>query len=79
MILYSTGTVFFIALSSPEDKAKTSESLIFICTREREKVHCKCTMWCTIHFIINLFNVGYVLLGVIYQLNFTVFMYVIWI
>jgi len=43
---------------------------------EREKVHCKCTMQCTVCFIIALFNVGNVLLCVIYQLNFTVFMYV---
>jgi hypothetical protein len=40
-------------------------------------VHCKCTMYCTVHFIIIiLFNVGNVLLCVIYQLNVTVFMYV---
>jgi len=44
--------------------------------REREKVHYKCTMQCTVHFIITLFNVGNVLLCVIYQLNFAVFMYV---
>ena len=44
--------------------------------REREKVHCECTMYCTVHFIITLFNVVNVLLCVIYQLNFTVFMYV---
>jgi hypothetical protein len=43
---------------------------------EREKVHCKCTMQCTVHFIITLFNGGNVLLCVIYQLNFTLFMYV---
>jgi hypothetical protein len=39
-------------------------------------VHCNCTLYCTVHFIITLFNVGNVLLCVIYQLNFTVFMYV---
>jgi hypothetical protein len=44
--------------------------------RESERVHCKCTMYCTVHFIITLFIVGNVLLHVIYQLNFTVFMYV---
>ena len=33
-------------------------------------------MYCIVHFIITLFNVGNVLLCVIYQLNFTVFMYV---
>jgi hypothetical protein len=33
-------------------------------------------MKCTVHFIITLLNVGNVLLCVIYQLNFTVFMYV---
>ena len=37
MILYSTGTVFFfMALSSLEDQAKTSESLKFS-ERERER------------------------------------------
>jgi hypothetical protein len=41
---------------------------------EREKVHCKCTMQCTVHCGITLFNVGNVLLCVIYQLNFTIFM-----
>jgi hypothetical protein len=41
--------------------------------RERGKVHCNCSMQCTVHFIITLFHV---LLCVIYQLNFTVFMYV---
>ena len=41
----------------------------------REKVHRKCTTQCTVHVIITLFNVGNVLLCVIYQLNFTVFMY----
>jgi hypothetical protein len=44
-----------------------------------EKVHCKCTMQCTVHFIITLFNVENVLLCVIYQLNFTLFMLVKWI
>jgi hypothetical protein len=44
--------------------------------RERERVHCKCAMYCTVHFISTLFNVGNVLLCVIYQLNFTAFMYV---
>jgi hypothetical protein len=33
-------------------------------------------MQCTVHFIITLFNVGNVLLCIICQLNFTVFMYV---
>jgi hypothetical protein len=42
---------------------------------ERENVHCKCT----VHFIITLFNVGNVLLCVIYQLNLAIFMYVTWI
>ena len=50
--------------------------LSYVREREREKLHCKCTMSCTVHFIITLFNVGNVLLCVIYQLNFTVFMYV---
>jgi hypothetical protein len=61
--------------------AKTSESLTFIHMRERErerekeKVCCNCTTQCTVHFIITSFNVGNVLLCVIYQLYFTVFMY----
>jgi len=42
-----------------------------------ERLHCKCMMQCTVHFIITLFNVGNVLLWVIYQLKFTVFMYVV--
>jgi hypothetical protein len=33
-------------------------------------------MQCKVHFIITLFNVGNLLLRVIYQLNFNVFMYV---
>jgi hypothetical protein len=49
----------------PCTHAKTSESLTYMCTTEREKVHCKCTVM--------LLNVGNVLLCVIYQLNFTVF------
>jgi hypothetical protein len=55
-----------------------SESLTFMNMREkeREQVHCKCTMQCTVHFIITLFNDGNVLLCIIYKLNFTVFMYV---
>ena len=52
---------FFTAQSSLEDWAKMSESLTFICTRQREKGHCKCTMWCTVRFIITLFNVDNVL------------------
>jgi hypothetical protein len=43
---------------------------------EREKVHCKCTMWYTVHVMITLFSVGNALLCVIYQLDFTVCMYV---
>ena len=62
-----------IALSSLEDYAKTSESLTLIRTRER--AHCKCTTQCTVH-IITLFNIDNVVLCVIYQLNFTIFMYV---
>ena len=34
--------------------------------RERERIHCKCTMYFTVNFIINLFNIGNVLLCVIY-------------
>ena len=44
--------------------------------RQTEKVHCKCTMECTVHFFITLFNVDNVLLCVIYKLNFNVFMHV---
>jgi hypothetical protein len=51
----------------PHAHAKTSESLTFICMREREKVHCKCAMYCTGHFSITLFNVGNALLCVIYK------------
>jgi hypothetical protein len=51
--------------------------LSYVWEREREKIHCKCTMLCTVHFTISLFNVGNVLLCVIYQLNFTLFVYVI--
>jgi hypothetical protein len=40
-------------------------------------VHCKCTMQCTVHFIITVSKVCNVLLCVIYQLNFTIFMYVV--
>jgi hypothetical protein len=36
----------------------------------------KCTMQCTLHFIITAINIGIGLLCVIYQLNFTVFMYI---
>jgi hypothetical protein len=57
-----------------------SESLNLIITRERERereeVHGKCTVWFTVHFIITLFKLGNVLLCVIYELNFTVFVYV---
>jgi len=42
----------------------------------QEKGQCKCTMQCTVHFIITLFNVDNVLLCIIYQLNFTVFIHV---
>jgi hypothetical protein len=33
-------------------------------------------MYCTVHIIITVFNVAYVLMCVTYQLHFTVFMYV---
>jgi len=56
-------------------KLKRQNSLLS-CVRERERVHCKCTVQCTVHYIITFFNVGYVLLYVIYHLNFTVFIYV---
>ena len=46
--------------------------LSYILERERENVHHKCTILCTVHFIITLFNVGNVLC-IIYQLIFTVF------
>jgi hypothetical protein len=48
--------------------------LSYIREREREKIHCKYIMSCTVNFIITLFNVWNVLLCVIYQLHFTVFM-----
>jgi hypothetical protein len=49
---------------------------LFSYARESDKVRCKCTMQCTVRFITTLFNVGKVLLCVIYQLNDTVFTYV---
>jgi len=69
MILYSTGTVFSYwsivswGLGSKDripyfhtyERARDTE-------REREKVHCKHTMYCTAHFIITLFKAGNVLL-----------------
>jgi len=45
--------------------------------REREKLHYNCTVKCTVNFIITLFNVGNVLLCVIFQLNSTLFTCVI--
>jgi hypothetical protein len=46
------------------------------CVHTCKIVHCKCTTYCTLHYIITLFNVGNVLLCIIYQLNCTVSMYV---
>jgi hypothetical protein len=82
-ILYSTGTVFFTALLSLEDYAKTSE-LSYKREREREKnytVNVQCSVQYTLlllylMLVITLFKVGNVLLCITYQLNFTVFMYV---
>jgi hypothetical protein len=53
-----------------------SPLLSYVREREREKLHYKCTMYCTIHFIITIINVDNVLPCVIYQLNCTVFMHV---
>jgi hypothetical protein len=53
-------------------RLKRQESFTYILTRQRENVHCEGT----IHFIITLFNISNVLLCIIYQLKFTVFMYV---
>jgi len=44
---------------------KRQNSLLSFVLYEREKVHYKCTMQCTVHFIITLFHVGNVLLCVI--------------
>jgi hypothetical protein len=52
------------------------QNLLLSYIQEGEKVHCKCAIWCTVHIIVTLFNIGNVLLYVSYQLNFTVFMYV---
>ena len=84
MILYSTGTVYFPLLNSLlRIRLKHQNPLLsYVREREREEggeresVHCKCTMQCTVGFIITLFNVDNVVLCVIYQLNFTVFMHV---
>jgi hypothetical protein len=45
---------------------RQSPLLSYVRERDREKVHCKCTIQFTVHFIIALFNVGNVLLCVIY-------------
>jgi len=53
-----------------------SQSLTFICTRERKYT---ANVQCSVHYttyIIALFNVDNVLLCVIYQLNFSVFKHV---
>ena len=43
--------------------------------RERKyTANVQCSV-CTVHFVITLFNVGNVLLCIMYQLNFTIFMY----
>jgi hypothetical protein len=58
-------------LSYVRDRERVHCKCTVYCT-----VHCKCTMYCTVHFIITLFSVGNVLLCAMYQLNVTVFMYV---
>jgi hypothetical protein len=68
----STWLIFLcpLCLSSLKDYAKTSESLTFISMRERKyTVNVQCSVQYT------LFNVGNVLLFVIYQLHITVFMF----
>ena len=76
--LYSTGTVLFhCSIVSTGLGWNFRIPYFHTYRRERERVHCKCMMWCTVHFIISLFNVDNILLCVIYQLNFTVFMHVI--
>jgi hypothetical protein len=75
LILYSTGTVFLLFYRLLRIRLKRQNPLLS-CVQEREKVHCKRTMQCTVHFIITLFNVGNVLLCVIYQLNVTVYIYI---
>ena len=55
--------IFFIALSSLEDYAKTSESLTFIRTRERQSTLQMYNVVYSTFYIINLFNVDNVLLA----------------
>jgi hypothetical protein len=57
----------------PSSPNAPSTWLIFLCPRTHTKTTKSLTF---IHFSVTLFNVGNVLLCVIYQLNFTVFMYV---
>jgi hypothetical protein len=52
----------------------THKRLNSLLSYEREKVYFKCTMQCTVHFILSIFNVGNVLLWVINKFNFTVCM-----
>jgi len=66
MILYSTGTVFFYCSYHLLKIRLKRQNLLLSRAQEREKVH----------FVITLFDVGNVLVCIIYQLNFTVFMYV---
>ena len=76
MILYCTGTVFFHCPHYLLRVRLKLQNPVHSYVREREKVDCKCTMQCTVHFIITLFNIDNVLQCVIYQLNFAVLMYV---
>jgi hypothetical protein len=55
---------------------KRQKYLNFIRTKERESTPKMCNVLCTVHFVVTVFNVGNVLMCVIYQLDLAVFMYV---
>ena len=74
MILYSTGTAFFSLFYRLLRIGLKCQNPLLSYAQERKKVHCKCTMQCTVHYTVTLFNVDVVLRCVIYQLNFTLFM-----
>jgi hypothetical protein len=72
IVQYSTVQILYFLLLNRLLRIRLkhqSPSLSYVWEREREKVHCKCTIQCTVHFIITLFKVENVLLCVIYQLN----------
>ena len=52
MILYSTSIVFFSLLYRLLRIMLKRQNPLLSYVRERDKVHCKCTMQCTVHFIL---------------------------